>query len=131
MYLRHPPFLHWSLEVGDTPLRDAFHEAVTAAGIDPRGQALTPHSLRHSFGSRLVLHGFSVQRVRKLLGHSKISTTLDIYTHEFESLSTHEDQRIAAQDEAEFGGNHSGNHVESPTVFPGLAQSPSAAELAL
>ena len=39
------------------------------------------HTLRHSFGSTLIRNGVDIKVVSKLLGHSKISTTYDIYIH--------------------------------------------------
>ncbi len=35
-----------------------------------------PHSLRHTYASQLIRSGFSLEEVQKLLGHSKIDTTL-------------------------------------------------------
>ena len=39
------------------------------------------HSLRHSFGSFLILHGVDIKTVSELLGHSDVSITLNIYIH--------------------------------------------------
>lgn len=39
------------------------------------------HDFRHSCASFLIQHGASIVLVSKYLGHSKISTTLDTYTH--------------------------------------------------
>lgn len=39
------------------------------------------HDLRHSFASYLVSSSVPINTVSQMLGHSKISTTLDIYTH--------------------------------------------------
>ncbi len=44
---------------------------------------ITPHGLRHSMASLLGAKGMDVAAVSKRLGHAKISTTLDIYTHVF------------------------------------------------
>lgn len=43
---------------------------------------ISPHELRHSFGS-IILHQdhVDIQIVSKLLGHKEITTTYDIYTH--------------------------------------------------
>jgi integrase len=48
----------------------------------------TFHSLRHSHASALIRAGLDVMRVSRQLGHSKPSTTLTTYTHEFEELDT-------------------------------------------
>lgn len=39
------------------------------------------HSLRHTFGSYLILKGTDVKTVSELLGHSSIEVTLNIYIH--------------------------------------------------
>jgi len=39
------------------------------------------HELRHSAGSILIEQGQSAKQVQEYLGHEKIATTLDIYTH--------------------------------------------------
>ena len=42
---------------------------------------LTPHELRHSFGSALLRKGVDIKIVSNLLGHSQISITYNIYIH--------------------------------------------------
>ena len=43
--------------------------------------AVTPHILRHTYITNLILSGANVKVVQYLAGHSKVETTLNIYTH--------------------------------------------------
>jgi site-specific recombinase XerD len=47
---------------------------------DLAGQGITPHKLRHAFGTSLIREGVDVATVAELMGHSNISTT-SIYLH--------------------------------------------------
>ena len=74
-------------------LARAFAGIQKRAGIEPPG---TPHSLRHTFATRLIERGVDVKVVSSLLGHSDISITYNTYVH---VLQRQKVQAIAALDE--------------------------------
>jgi len=66
-----------------TTLR-AFNRDLAAAGIekvDSEGRTVDIHSLRHTFGTMLARSGVIPQAAQKLMRHSKIELTMNLYTH--------------------------------------------------
>lgn len=63
--------------VHENTLQKAVHEAVKLAGFTKR---ITCHTFRHSFATHLLESGVAIYDVQKLLGHSRVETTM-IYNH--------------------------------------------------
>jgi integrase/recombinase XerD len=85
---RHPRWL-FPNHLGTKPanrqvLGHTFRAAARAAGITRSG---TPHTLRHSYATRLLESGVDTRVVQILLGHVNIATTA-IYTHLTEPTRT-------------------------------------------
>lgn len=93
---RHPTWLfpnkQESNHLADATLCRAFRLACQEVGLP---NEVKPHQLRHSFATRLLEQGESLQVVQILLGHSSIRST-QIYTHLTEPLRQEVQQRVNA-----------------------------------
>jgi integrase len=66
------------------PSLRAFNLDLAAADIekvDSLGRSVDIHSLRHTFGTMLARAGVTPQAAQKLMRHSKIDLTMNLYTH--------------------------------------------------
>jgi integron integrase len=63
--------------IDEQRIQRAVKQAARDAGIEKK---VTPHTLRHSFATHMLLAGYDIRTVQELMGHKDVRTT-QIYTH--------------------------------------------------
>lgn len=67
---------------------EPYNQTLVTVTITDRLRALgvqcTPHELRHGFASMLFRQGLDIQSISKILGHSSIGVTMQVYLHEMD-----------------------------------------------
>jgi hypothetical protein len=104
--------------------RRALGRAAQLAGLNDDGwPALRFHDLRHTFASHLIIDlGLDPAQVSRILGHARVTITLDIYTHLFE------DARHARDIRTRMAASPFAGLLEPTTTSPGATggQAPTA-----
>ena len=75
--------------------KEVLPKALKAAGIEPGHRTHGFHLFRHSAGS--IVHAITgdVKTAQELLGHSRLSTTADIYTHVEKAIGERASEALA------------------------------------
>ncbi len=123
------PFGHRNVE------RRALNSAAELAGLhDGAWPRLRFHDLRHTLASHLIIDlRLDVAQVSRILGHARVGTTLNIYTHLFDEVRHSREVRslLAGSAFAELLGADGDEDVISlPSRHPAGARRPSARERA-
>jgi integrase len=97
--------------------RHVWNPAVAVAGVD----GLTPHGLRHTAASLYIAAGTPPKVVQRILGHSSVAITLDLYGHLYpDEMDRWADRlgEIAERMRPECGqtGDHDGDDLPSDAV---------------
>ncbi len=104
--------------------RRAMNSAADRAGLNDDGwPRLRFHDLRHTFASHLIIDlRLDVAQVSRILGHARVTTTLDVYTHMFDEARHTLDVRAQMAGSAfadllerrEEGGEEAGSVITLP-----------------
>jgi len=62
-----------------------WHALCDRAGV----RRCRPHDLRHTAASVLLMQGADMRTVMGVLGHSRMATTSDLYTHVLDEVKAH------------------------------------------
>lgn len=63
--------------MGNTSFQVWYRDCITAAGVEYRN----PHVTRHTFATRWLRRGGRLETLSRMMGHSSIKTTFDLYAH--------------------------------------------------
>jgi len=123
----------WVFATGkETPLghrnaeRRALNSAADRAGLNDDGwPRLRFHDLRHTFASHLIIDlRLDVAQVSRILGHARVTTTLDVYSHMFDAAPHPQcagadgEQRFRRPARARRRGRGEGGQCHHPAADP-------------
>lgn len=86
----------WGRPISKDTLKTELDEIISIIQKDHTGfKHMTPHTLRHTFATRAIENGISPQVLKTILGHSKLSMTMDLYSHVLPDTKAEEMEKIA------------------------------------
>lgn len=62
-------------------IRDAYNREVSDGNLDDMMPKFTPHTLRHTFCTRMAENGCDIKVLQEIMGHKNIAVTMQIYNH--------------------------------------------------
>ena len=68
--------------------------STTIAKKHPGFMPITPHTLRHTFATRCIEKGMNPKTLQKILGHSTLHMTMDLYCHVTEDTLIEEMKKV-------------------------------------
>ncbi len=80
LFIRHDRASARTSEVGELTPRSIQRLVAAYAKLAGVNKKITPHTLRHSYATDLLMNGADIRSVQAMLGHASIQTT-QIYTH--------------------------------------------------
>ena len=95
------PNLQGKVESHSNMLTRGLQPILKAAGIDAAEYGM--HSLRHACASLWIENGYNPKQIQRLMGHSSIKLTFDVYGHLFSDAEA--DQRAAENVQARLLGS--------------------------
>jgi integrase len=63
--------------MGNTSFQKWYGDCIQAAGVEYRN----PHVTRHTFATRWLRRGGTLETLSRIMGHASIKTTFDLYAH--------------------------------------------------
>jgi integrase len=96
-------FPNWmgKVESHSNLLERGLQPILKAAGIETAEYGM--HSLRHACASLWIENGYNPKQIQRLMGHSSIKVTFDVYGHLFSDAEA--DQRAAENVQAKLLGS--------------------------